>query len=76
MLQKANEADENNQPDDQICPQPRRMGHIRHYRLEFQHCLEDVATTHVMINGIVRATTDRKQLAICNPFIIEERHVA
>jgi hypothetical protein len=29
----------------------------------FNTALNDVATTHVMINGIVPATTDRKQLA-------------
>jgi hypothetical protein len=42
----------------------------------FNTALNDVATTHVTIHGIVRATTDRKQLAICNPLVIEERHVA
>jgi hypothetical protein len=29
----------------------------------FNTALDDMATTHVMINGIVRATTDRKQHA-------------
>jgi hypothetical protein len=40
------------------------MGHVRQHRLEFQHCLERRGPTHVMINGIVPAITDRKQLAI------------